>query len=62
MPGEAYTLGELLRAQAVGDFEAMHGLGRRTYAFVLDSLQRLADVETALVEVLESASRPQPPG
>ena len=54
VPGESYTLGELLRAQAVGDFEAMHSLGRRTYAFVLDSLQRLAEVEAALTEALES--------
>jgi transaldolase/glucose-6-phosphate isomerase len=62
VPGESFTLGELLRAQAVGDFEAMHGLGRKTYAFVLDTLQRLADVEASLVEVLESASGPQLPG
>jgi hypothetical protein len=54
VPGEDYTLAALLRAQAIGDFEAMHALGRRTYAFVLDSLQNLAEVESSLSEVLEA--------
>jgi hypothetical protein len=58
VPGEDYTLGTLLRAQAIGDFEAMHALGRRTYAFVLDTLQNLAEVESSLSEVLEGRGGP----
>lgn len=61
VPGEDYTLATLLRAQAIGDFEAMHALGRRTYAFVLDTLQRLAQVESSLGEVLEGTGGPNSP-
>jgi len=53
VPGEDYTLATLMRAQAIGDFEAMHALGRRTYAFVLETLQNLADIKSSLDEVLE---------
>jgi transaldolase / glucose-6-phosphate isomerase len=58
IPGEDLSLGLLQRAQAVGDFEAMHGLGRRAYAFVLESSDRLADLEGALRDALEGRTGP----
>ena len=61
VPDQDYTLATLLRAQAIGDFEAMHALGRRTYAFVLDTLQDLAEVESSLGEVLEGLGGAAPP-
>jgi hypothetical protein len=62
VPGKENTLGALWRAQAVGDFEAMHSLGRRTYAFVIDSMQRLEAIEAALSSVLGTAHRSIPSG
>ncbi|HET7009962.1 MAG TPA: bifunctional transaldolase/phosoglucose isomerase [Anaerolineales bacterium] len=52
IPGDELPLGILQRAQAVGDFEAMHAAGRRAYAFVLSSPSELDVLEKALRDAL----------
>jgi hypothetical protein len=44
VPGAGHTLGDVLEAQALGDFEAMRALGRRAFFLALDSPRALADV------------------
>ena len=57
IPGEGISLGVLQRAQAVGDFEAMHALGRRAYAFALESPARLDALEKALRDALDQRAK-----
>jgi len=44
IPGTDHTFGELLRAQACGDFQAMKSLGRRAFWLELDSPGLLTDI------------------
>jgi hypothetical protein len=48
VPHAGHTLGDLLRAQALGDLEAMKALGRRVFLCALDSPRQLADLAEAV--------------
>jgi hypothetical protein len=48
IPGVEYTLGELFRAQARGDVEAMQTLGRRVHYLQLDSPRQLPALTRAI--------------
>ena len=57
VPGAGYGLGELLRAQALGDFEAMRGLGRRVFFVALDTPRQLAELGKAVAVAAEAAKK-----
>jgi transaldolase/glucose-6-phosphate isomerase len=57
VPGAGFGLGELLRAQALGDFEAMRALGRRVFFVALDSPRQLADLGKAVAVAAEAAKK-----
>ncbi len=52
VPQAEYTLGVLQRAQAVGDLQAMQDAGRPAFALVVESLDRLKIVASALEDGL----------
>jgi len=63
VPGAGYTLAELFRAQALGDVEAMHALGRRVTFVPLDSAQAMSELTKAVdsftKDARESARHPR---
>lgn len=56
VPGQTYTLGDLLRAQAIGDFQAMKARGRRAHILTLDTPKRLSEVAVAIESLLRDRS------
>jgi transaldolase/glucose-6-phosphate isomerase len=56
--GVEHSLGELMHAQAVGDFKAMKARGRRAYFLSLESSKVVAAVARAFVEAVGSVPAP----
>jgi hypothetical protein len=57
IPGEGHTLGGLMQAQAIGDYEAMKAIGRRVFLLTLDSPRRLSEVARAAGPAAKRAAR-----
>ncbi|KPK92810.1 MAG: hypothetical protein AMJ88_09940 [Anaerolineae bacterium SM23_ 63] len=53
LPGKEITFGILHRAQAIGDLQALLGLGRRAYGIHLDSPHRIRDFMDSLHAVID---------
>ena len=62
VPGEAYTLGGLMSAQAIGDYEAMKSIGRRVYMLTLDSPRHLAELARSAGPAAQLAGQQRTPG
>lgn len=52
VPGGEHSLGDLLRAQVAGDFEAMRARGRRVHFLTLDAPKRISEVAAAVDRAL----------
>ena len=53
VPGKEITFGILHRAQAIGDFQALLGLGRRAYGLHMDSPHRIRDLLDSLQAAID---------
>jgi hypothetical protein len=60
VPGVAHTLGDLLHAQALGDYEAMRSLGRRVFFAALDSPRDLSSLARAVAAAADAATSRTP--
>jgi hypothetical protein len=58
VPGAGYSLGDLMRAQALGDVAAMHALGRRAFFVQLDSPGVMADLTRTVDAFTRAAPGP----
>jgi hypothetical protein len=58
VPGAGYSLGDLMRAQALGDVEAMHALGRRAFFVQLDSPGQMAELTRTVDAFTRAAPGP----
>jgi len=57
VPGETYTLGGLMQAQAVGDYEAMRSIGRRVYLLTIDSPRRASEIARSIGSAAQRVAR-----
>ena len=57
VPGTDYRLGDLFRAQALGDVEAMRALGRRVFFAALDSPRSMTHLTKAIDEIAKEAAK-----
>jgi hypothetical protein len=51
-----------MRAQAIGDYEAMKSMGRRVYLLTLDSPRRLSEVARSAGPAAQLAGQHRTPG
>jgi hypothetical protein len=56
LPGKEITFGVLHRAQAMGDLQALLGLGRKAYGIHLDSPSRIRDLLDSLQAAVDQLS------
>jgi len=57
VPGQTYTLGGLMQAQALGDYEAMRSIGRRVYLLTLDSPRRASEIARSVGSAAQRVAR-----
>jgi len=61
VPGEAYTLGGLMQAQAMGDVEALRSIGRRVYLLTMDSSRRVSEIARSAGSAAQLVAGNRPP-
>jgi hypothetical protein len=57
VPGVTYTLGGLMQAQAMGDYEAMRSIGRRVYLLTMDSPRRASEIARSVGSAAQRVAR-----